>query len=1180
MTSTKVIAFYGFKGGSGRSLVMGHLAGMLAAADKSVLMIDGDLEAPGLGDFFDVPGAATFDRWRASYGLTDLMRDLVTKMRDGEMNSAQDRRREIRRIMLSADGVLRRIDNRDKGIIRLRVNETEGKPSLATPDEKATFKSQLKPVWLLGPGSHRATKGLNAYHYVANFLDFDWSAFARQGGKEILAELGQFLRTDEHGFDYILFDARTGYNFPAILFVQHLATHIVGVSTWSWQAIDGMARMLPVMTNSQRANESIEPILAMNKGFEGRLPIDDRYKRRVLPHYFREIDMESRMVYLPFVEYLQRSDKLIWSQLDWDAYRDAGRRRQTRQEMRSDSIEDRPEDSISRGVQSVHDEEAHEFCEKLAKIYRAVTGDTPDQSVFETLFSVFGARSRSRTSEVGSTRHTFGRAVRPSEEDSDKALSEPVAVSEFSETLLERAREQSVNSPGEAAEDIQLEEFVNRFNQLGGGERKLVRNEILRGLEEMEPGNDGSQRRHFTDLIRRRFYLDLDPTEAVNAIARFVDPDSTSPREDLASLLSGFVNRPADFENTELAEDLARIAGQVGSEYLLLADYPEAIVGNRSPHEQAPLTKKMCQGLARLLGTGNPELFPSSESDLLGWNVLDLVEPLAFRARVLMHSGQIPDEDATALRDAVVGLGDELLGYLKVGRDYYAVSDGLARWLYFVQCAISIRRHGISYVQDSASRSDKTSFLTEREVADLRKAAQLPPPAEAATVAGQQASGSHKEARDRLDRLSASLSLEVAANLSAETESLVSELSKAFLDYPLAHRVGSESAQAWARSLGRAATLANSCQRAPDLLSLSRRALRLSSTDPARNFSLVSGAISGAHGLGALISHEVVQEITSEITKPEPNPNLYDQRLPWEFQPWSAAAMCVESRYEEARALLVPLLDEARGTMFDSSTRINSGIELLQSLHAAYVGLDDLDNATEILSELNRARASSHHTWARRRKSTMALIRQAQVLLAYGEDGAEALLDTACTRLQYPLRTARIVLAQVRLLIAAKVASPQNYDEEAEVDSVCADIAELWTDCSDSRAAEWIGAEWNGAGLFAPHNRSALADSRVRAILAPAIEAALRGEKRDAGERLLARWRAFVRRYDDISDQLVPATPTEDHSIALMSAFEWYLHRNEADVKEARAARDRYLSANGGAGGQKFKAVFAFCEVE
>ncbi len=53
--SGQIITFYSYKGGTGRSMVLANVACLLAqkkSSDKPVLVIDWDLEAPGLHLFF------------------------------------------------------------------------------------------------------------------------------------------------------------------------------------------------------------------------------------------------------------------------------------------------------------------------------------------------------------------------------------------------------------------------------------------------------------------------------------------------------------------------------------------------------------------------------------------------------------------------------------------------------------------------------------------------------------------------------------------------------------------------------------------------------------------------------------------------------------------------------------------------------------------------------------------------------------------------------------------------------------------------------------------------------------------------------------------------------------------------------------------------------------------------
>ena len=48
----RIITFYSYKGGTGRTMALANTAWILAASGKRVLTVDWDLEAPGLHRFF------------------------------------------------------------------------------------------------------------------------------------------------------------------------------------------------------------------------------------------------------------------------------------------------------------------------------------------------------------------------------------------------------------------------------------------------------------------------------------------------------------------------------------------------------------------------------------------------------------------------------------------------------------------------------------------------------------------------------------------------------------------------------------------------------------------------------------------------------------------------------------------------------------------------------------------------------------------------------------------------------------------------------------------------------------------------------------------------------------------------------------------------------------------------
>ena len=74
----KTISFYSYKGGVGRTMALVNIACLMAKQKKKVLLIDCDLEAPGLHSFFksnvnkDEPGLVDFISDIIEYSKTEV----------------------------------------------------------------------------------------------------------------------------------------------------------------------------------------------------------------------------------------------------------------------------------------------------------------------------------------------------------------------------------------------------------------------------------------------------------------------------------------------------------------------------------------------------------------------------------------------------------------------------------------------------------------------------------------------------------------------------------------------------------------------------------------------------------------------------------------------------------------------------------------------------------------------------------------------------------------------------------------------------------------------------------------------------------------------------------------------------------------------------------------------------
>ncbi|MFC2967594.1 KGGVGR-motif variant AAA ATPase [Acidimangrovimonas pyrenivorans] len=318
----RIIAFYGFKGGAGRSLLLANIAAALAIKGKNVLIIDADLEAPGVGDFFDGPERPTYAQWREAKGLLELFRD-----KGGAEGEATDPEfaEKLTEALFAKDG-------------RLHPDRTAPGPERYLTEIRSphTDRDGHGCIRLLGPGSQSAaTAGeWGPRGYVAGIVDFDWTYFfTRQDGGDFLRALRQAM-LDQEVYDHILIDARTGYNTASVFLVRALATDVVTVSTFSMQSLDGVLRMLPVFS---------EPLPFTRKGARNHLLLSKRVdsdsagsrsgsherkseleaKRsflkaalRMLPGFEAEDGKGARdplFHELPFFEELQRDDSLIFA---------------------------------------------------------------------------------------------------------------------------------------------------------------------------------------------------------------------------------------------------------------------------------------------------------------------------------------------------------------------------------------------------------------------------------------------------------------------------------------------------------------------------------------------------------------------------------------------------------------------------------------------------------------------------------------------------------------------------------------------------------------------------------------------------------------------------------------------------------------------------------------------------
>jgi Mrp family chromosome partitioning ATPase/tetratricopeptide (TPR) repeat protein len=196
----RVVTFYSYKGGTGRSMALANVAWILASNGKKVLAVDWDLEAPGLHRYF-APFLLDAEL-TSSRGLMDLLVDFAAAtVSDPEEECAPDWYRPL------LDRVLRYVSS-------LRWSFGEG-----TLD--------LLPAGRQGP------------QYGAMVTGFNWQRFYdEQGGGTFLDELrGRLCGI----YDYVLIDSRTGVSDTAGICTVQMPDTLVACFTLNNQGIDGAA---------------------------------------------------------------------------------------------------------------------------------------------------------------------------------------------------------------------------------------------------------------------------------------------------------------------------------------------------------------------------------------------------------------------------------------------------------------------------------------------------------------------------------------------------------------------------------------------------------------------------------------------------------------------------------------------------------------------------------------------------------------------------------------------------------------------------------------------------------------------------------------------------------------------------------------------------------------------------
>jgi MinD-like ATPase involved in chromosome partitioning or flagellar assembly len=209
----RIITFYSYKGGTGRSMALANIAWFLAAAGRRVLVVDWDLEAPGLHRYlhpFLLDPEVT---------ATDGVIDFVTEYVTAAMSPAGEA-------------------------------DLEWYQPLA---DLASYAVSLDTGGLFPTGATLdfVPAGRQGAAYASRVNSFDWrNFFDRLGGGRFLDATAERLRRE---YDYVLIDSRTGVSDTSGICTVTLPDRLVVCFTLNSQSVHGAAAVTESVLHQREA---------------------------------------------------------------------------------------------------------------------------------------------------------------------------------------------------------------------------------------------------------------------------------------------------------------------------------------------------------------------------------------------------------------------------------------------------------------------------------------------------------------------------------------------------------------------------------------------------------------------------------------------------------------------------------------------------------------------------------------------------------------------------------------------------------------------------------------------------------------------------------------------------------------------------------------------------------------
>ena len=287
-----ITAFYSFKGGVGRSMALANIGDWFASQGARVVMIDWDLEAPGLETYFssDKAGVAAL---QAKPGLMDLLEEYRKSFLGAAAESGGSRKGICDAACRKVGGIdrfLQPIDLQSKGSLWLMNAGGRRKDSIHSKDAKTLTLSEILEMDE-EPASEPEVSVRSFSEYASLVQAFDWTSFLQ------LCEGEGFFQWFREQLipkfaDIVLIDSRTGVTEMGGVCTRLLADLVVCFLAPNRQNREGTLQMVKSFRRAdvlaRRAGKP-EVMLAPSR-------VEDRAETTELRDFkdrFRELEREK-----------------------------------------------------------------------------------------------------------------------------------------------------------------------------------------------------------------------------------------------------------------------------------------------------------------------------------------------------------------------------------------------------------------------------------------------------------------------------------------------------------------------------------------------------------------------------------------------------------------------------------------------------------------------------------------------------------------------------------------------------------------------------------------------------------------------------------------------------------------------------------------------------------------------